>query len=237
MRTSSTGSGIQLGSSHGLGGQGSAPPSQTSTPSAANSKLAGYGAPGLMLCTRQPLLLNVAKGMQPPLACFGIGACGACLECGRGVEVGGRGPPCRSCSPCGASTRPSPACTPHPAAAVAHLHSSAPGCSAPSQLPGVPAGRQRWGRAGSTGKLLEAALHSLEFLDYVPSLRLIAALLGDGRCAILRVSEAGLQPSEHIEFSHWLCRAAWAPPPSAQGGLLSVLLVHQAFISGPAVRV
>ena len=45
MRTSSTGSGMQLGNMNGLGGPGSAPPSQASTPSAANSKLAGYGEP------------------------------------------------------------------------------------------------------------------------------------------------------------------------------------------------
>ena len=74
MRTSSTGlTGLQLGSTHGLGGQSSAPASQASTPSAANSKLAGYGAPGLLPCIRQPPMVPQLLGW--PLACFGMDAC------------------------------------------------------------------------------------------------------------------------------------------------------------------
>ena len=70
-------------------------------------------------------------------------------------------------------------------------------------------------RAGSAAKLSqEASQYSLEFLDYTSALRLIAALLGDGRCAILRASEAGLQPADQLEFSHWLCRAGCAPQRS-----------------------
>ena len=48
----------------------------------------------------------------------------------------------------------------------------------------------------------------IEWLDYVVSLRLLAALLGDGRCAVLRASDdTGLFPPQHIEFSHWICGA------------------------------
>lgn len=51
----------------------------------------------------------------------------------------------------------------------------------------------------------------IEWLDYAVSLRLLAALLGDGRCAILRSSDAGLFPAQHIEFSHWVCTSGYAP--------------------------
>ena len=56
----------------------------------------------------------------------------------------------------------------------------------------------------------------IEWLDYAVSLRLLAALLGDGRCAILRASDAGLFPAQHIEFSHWVCNSGSALPSHAR---------------------
>ncbi|KAK9798509.1 hypothetical protein WJX73_005261 [Symbiochloris irregularis] len=63
-------------------------------------------------------------------------------------------------------------------------------------------------RSGSTGSGMgDSGMGAcIDWLDYAVGLRLLAALMGDGRCAILRASEdTGLFPPQHIEFSHWIC--------------------------------
>ncbi|KAK9831279.1 hypothetical protein WJX74_010194 [Apatococcus lobatus] len=45
----------------------------------------------------------------------------------------------------------------------------------------------------------------IESMDYSSSMRMLAVVFTDGRCAMVRTGEGGLAPLEHLEFSHLLC--------------------------------
>lgn len=45
----------------------------------------------------------------------------------------------------------------------------------------------------------------IEALDYSSTLRLLAVVLTDGSCALLRAAESGLLPVEQLQRPHWVC--------------------------------
>lgn len=45
----------------------------------------------------------------------------------------------------------------------------------------------------------------IEALDYARALRLLAVVLTDGSCALLRAAESGLLPVEQLQRLHWVC--------------------------------
>ncbi len=62
---------------------------------------------------------------------------------------------------------------------------------------------------GSRAASVESALDlpCIEAMDYASSLRLLAVVLTDGACALLRAAESGLAPAEQLQLLHWVCSA------------------------------
>lgn len=48
-------------------------------------------------------------------------------------------------------------------------------------------------------------LPCVEAMDYASGLRLLAVVLTDGACALLRAAESGLAPAEQLQLLHWVC--------------------------------
>ena len=63
--------------------------------------------------------------------------------------------------------------------------------------------------AGSRAASVESALDlpCIEAMDYASSLRLLAVVLTDGSCALLKAAESGLAPAEQLQLLHWVCSA------------------------------
>lgn len=47
----------------------------------------------------------------------------------------------------------------------------------------------------------------MEAMDYASSIRMLAVVLSDGACALLKASDGGLAPAEQLQFMHWVCRS------------------------------
>jgi hypothetical protein len=48
---------------------------------------------------------------------------------------------------------------------------------------------------------------SVEAMDYASSIRMLAVVLSDGACALLKAAESGLAPADQLQFMHWVCRS------------------------------
>ena len=60
-------------------------------------------------------------------------------------------------------------------------------------------------RSASVDSASAADAPCVEALDYARALRLLAVVLTDGSCALLRAAESGLLPVEQLQRLHWVC--------------------------------
>lgn len=60
-------------------------------------------------------------------------------------------------------------------------------------------------RSASVDSASGADAPCVEALDYARALRLLAVVLTDGSCALLRAAESGLLPVEQLQRLHWVC--------------------------------
>ena len=58
--------------------------------------------------------------------------------------------------------------------------------------------------SGSFGEVPECGIISV---DFASSLKSLVLVFEDGRCAVCRTPDGGLQPPEGIQISHYICRA------------------------------
>ena len=90
--------------------------------------------------------------------------------------------------------------------------------------PGSAEHSARSSAGGGVGDLMHCG--GIISMDYASSLKSLALVYGDGRCAVCRTPDGGLQPAEGIQISHFLCRPGSGAvcarigaraPPDAQG--------------------
>ncbi|KAK9863715.1 hypothetical protein WJX84_007822 [Apatococcus fuscideae] len=107
-------------------------------------------------------------------------------------------------------------------AAALHAHSSSP--RARNSLGSQGSGGLT--RSTSGGQQHEDAHPAcIESMDYSPSMRMLAVVFTDGRCAMVRTGEGGLAPLEHLEFSHLLCSVGSGATVARIGSAAQVVAV------------
>lgn len=76
-------------------------------------------------------------------------------------------------------------------------------------LSGLPGATLSGGSLGASSRAasVESALLEpcIEAMDYASGLRLLAVVLTDGACALLKAAESGLAPAEQLQLLHWVC--------------------------------
>ena len=74
-------------------------------------------------------------------------------------------------------------------------------------------------RSASVDSASGADAPCVEALDYARALRLLAVVLTDGSCVLLRAAESGLLPVEQLQRLHWVCGPGSGALTARIGGL------------------